>query len=80
MIKSVLQAIPSYVMSIFQLPSNLLTTIECMINSFWWGHRRSATQGINWLSWEKLSIHKSHGGMGFKDLSAFNLAMLGKQG
>jgi len=24
-------------------------------------------------------MHKSHGGMGFKDLSAFNLAMLGKQ-
>jgi len=25
-------------------------------------------------------MHKSQGGMGFKDLSAFNLAMLGKQG
>ena len=80
MIKSVLQAIPSYVISIFQLPSNLLIAIERKINVFWWGHGRSATRGINWLSWEKLSMHKSHGGMGFKDLSAFNLAMLGKQG
>lgn len=80
MIKSVLQAIPSYVMSIFQLPSTLITAIERMINSFWWGHGRSTARGINWLSWEKLSMHKSHGGMGFKDLSAFNLAMLGKQG
>jgi len=25
-------------------------------------------------------MHKNHGGMGFKDLTAFNLAMLGKQG
>jgi len=25
-------------------------------------------------------MHKNHGDMGFKDLSAFNLAMLGKQG
>jgi hypothetical protein len=25
-------------------------------------------------------MHKNHGGLGFKDLSAFNLAMLGKQG
>jgi len=24
-------------------------------------------------------MHKTHGGMGFKGLSAFNLAMLGKQ-
>jgi len=32
------------------------------------------------MSWEKLSAPKIHEGMGFKDLSAFNLAMLGKQG
>jgi hypothetical protein len=32
------------------------------------------------MSWERLSVHKSHGGMGFKDLTAFNLPMLGKQG
>jgi hypothetical protein len=50
------------------------------MNSFWWGHGRSSNRGINWLSWEKLSIHKTQGGLGFKDLSAFNLAMLGKQG
>jgi len=33
-----------------------------------------------WMSWGKLSAAKVYGGMGFKDLSAFNLAMLGKQG
>jgi len=38
MIKFILQAIPSYVMSIFQLPAALINTIEKMINSFWWGH------------------------------------------
>jgi len=32
------------------------------------------------MNWEKLSAPKIHGGMGFKDLSAFNLAMLGKHG
>jgi len=32
------------------------------------------------MNWEKLSAPKIHGGMGFKDLSAFNLSMLGKQG
>ena len=44
------------------------------------GHGRSSNRGINWLSWKKLSMHKTQGGMGFKDLSMFNLAMLGKQG
>jgi hypothetical protein len=80
MIKSVLQAIPSYVMSMFQLPSTLITTIERMMNTFWWGHGSTNHRGINWLSWEKLSMHKTHCSMGFKDLSAFNLSMLGKQG
>jgi hypothetical protein len=80
MIKSVLQAIPSYVMSIFLLPTTLVSTIEKMMNSFWWGSGGASNTGIHWLSWEKLSLHKVHGGMGFKDLTAFNLSMLGKQG
>ncbi|XP_024630887.1 uncharacterized protein [Medicago truncatula] len=77
MIKSVLQAIPSYIMIIFMLSSNIIFTIEKMMNAFWWGHGGSNNRGIHWLSWEKLSMHKTNGGMGFKDLTAFNLAMLG---
>jgi len=80
MIKSVLQAIPTYVMSIYQLPVMLITTIERMMNSFWWGDGGSNSRGIHWLSWENLSMHKVHGGMGFKDLTTFNISMLGKQG
>jgi hypothetical protein len=79
MIKSVLQSIPTYVMSIFQLPSKLIDSIEKMMNSFWWGHGKTTQRGIHWMNWEKLSAPKMHGGMGFKDLSAFSLAMLGKQ-
>ena len=80
MIKSVLQFIPTYVMSIFQLPATLIDSIEKMMNSFWWGHGSSTHRGIHWMNWEKLSAPKVYGGMGIKDLSAFNLAMLGKQG
>ena len=80
MIKSVLQAIPSYVMSIFRLPNSLLNEIEKMMNAFWWGHGGASNKGMHWLSWEKLSVHKNHGDMGFKYLATFNVAMLGKQG
>jgi hypothetical protein len=79
LIKSVLQAIPTYFMSIFLIPSTLCDEIEKMMNSFWWGHFGSHNKGIHWFSWERLSMHKNNGGMGFKDLSTFNLAMLGKQ-
>jgi hypothetical protein len=37
MIKSVLQAIPSYIMSVYLLPESIISDIEKMLNSFWWG-------------------------------------------
>nr|KYP54015.1 hypothetical protein KK1_000181 [Cajanus cajan] len=40
----------------------------------------NACHGIHWLNWEKVSMRKEHGGMGFRHLHSFNLAMLGKQG
>ena len=32
------------------------------------------------MSWEKLYTRKSEGGMGFKGLRAFNMALMAKQG
>ncbi|CAN1134171.1 Putative ribonuclease H protein At1g65750 [Linum perenne] len=35
-------------------------------------------RGISWMRWERLCVRKEDGGMGFKDLHSFNLAMLDK--
>ena len=64
-------------MSIFKLPNTLLYEIEEMMNDFWWGNGGANDRGMHWLSWDKLSVHKRHSGMGFKDLAVFNVAMLG---
>ena len=67
LIKSVLQSIPTYFMSLFTLPSSLCDEIEKMMNSFWWGHSGAQKKGIHWMSWDRLSMHKNDGGMGFKN-------------
>jgi hypothetical protein len=57
--KSVFQAT---LMSIFLIPSS---EIEKRMNSFWWVIIITG-QRVNWLSWERLAMHKNVGGLEFK--------------
>jgi len=66
-------------MSVFLLPSTLEEELQKMMNYFLWGNN-NPLKGIKWLSWDKLLMKKEDGGMGFRNLHAFNLAMLGKHG
>jgi hypothetical protein len=79
MVKSVLQAIPSYVMSVYLIPETTIKEIERMINSFWWGGGAN-NRGIKWLAWDKMAYPKEFGGLGFRNLHLFNMAMVAKQG
>ena len=79
LIKAVAQLIPTYTMSVFQLPIKLCEELQAMCAQFWWGQIGNERK-IHWLSWDKLTRPKLEGGAGFKDLHQFNLAMLAKQG
>jgi hypothetical protein len=79
LIKAIAQAIPTYAMSCFDLIKTLCDDIGTMISRFWWAQQENENK-LHWLSWELMCSRKEKGGMGFRDLHLFNLAMLARQG
>lgn len=78
LIKAVIQAIPTYVMSIVRFPKNFCRKICSEIARFWWrGNRRD--RGIHWKAWNKITVSKKGGGLGFKEFHIMNSAHLAKQ-
>ncbi|CAN1819056.1 Uncharacterized mitochondrial protein AtMg00310 [Linum perenne] len=78
-IKAVIQAIPTYLMSVFYLSVSLTKKMDALVRNFFWSgvtNKRS----IHWSSGDTLCEAKSRGGLGFKIFTDFNLALLAKQG
>ena len=78
LIKTVAQVVPTYTMSIFNIPKQIYEDINTILARYWWGQIRDEKK-VHWMSWRRLCNPKKMGGMGFRDLHAFNLALLAKQ-
>jgi hypothetical protein len=79
LINAVIQAIPTYMMSCFLIPKEICHQIEKAICNFWWGGKEGHHK-IHWKAKTDLFKPKFKGGLGFRDMHLFNLAMLDKQG
>lgn len=78
LIKAVALSIPTYIMSCFILFHNICEDLRKMMALFWWGQKKEE-QEIYSVSWQNMCKSKDEGGLGFKDLRAFNLALSAKQ-
>lgn len=65
-------------MNIFKLPKETCEEINSVLAKFWWRSGDNGN-GMHWYAWNRLSFSKKDGGLGFRDLESFNLALLGKQ-
>lgn len=68
-----------YTTSVFLLPLEVCKYLERVMCRFWWRTNSSRSGGIHWMSWDRMSLRKIVGGMGFRSIGEFNLALLGKQ-
>lgn len=58
-------------MNVFLKLATLKEQLQKMINSFWWGNNKRSSKGMNWLNWDKLTMKKEFGGLGFWHLHGF---------
>lgn len=78
LIKAVIQAIPSYAMSMIKFPKTFCHSLCAMVARFWWSSH-GKERGIHWKKWSALSVSKKEGGLGFKDFNHLNSSLLAKQ-
>ena len=77
LINSVLTSIPIYFFSFFRVPKKVVNKLTRLQRNFLWGGV-SEQNKIAWIRWETVCLPKEDGGLGVKDISSFNLSLLGK--
>ena len=78
MIKSILLALPTYVMSIFLVPLEICENLASAIAQFWWSSN-PPKRGVHWAKWEKMCVPREESEIVFRLIHEFNLALLAKQ-
>ena len=81
LVKSVLDGLPTYWMSIHQVPPSVVKQIEQIRRNFLWGHYSSQDvkkRRLHLVSWNKICRPKCQGGLGLVPVKLKNLALLSK--
>lgn len=77
LIKSTLSSLAIYFMSLFVIPKRVAAKLEKIQRDFLWGGGELEKES-HLVNWSIVCLEKHNGGLGFKNLSLFNKALLGK--
>ncbi|XP_042023162.1 uncharacterized protein LOC121770511 [Salvia splendens] len=72
LVRSVLQGVECYWLQVFPLPANVRDRVISICREFLWGTKHPP------VSWKELFLPKDEGGLGFRDLGAWNKALLAR--
>ncbi|XP_042056254.1 uncharacterized protein LOC121800817 [Salvia splendens] len=72
LVRSVLQGVECYWLQVFPLPANVRGWVIYICREFLWGTKYPP------VSWNDLCLPKDEGGLGFRDLGAWNKALLAR--
>ncbi|KAL2231275.1 UNVERIFIED_CONTAM: hypothetical protein Sindi_1721900 [Sesamum indicum] len=76
LIKTVLQALPTYLRSCFELPSSLIKEMEgILVNLFW----HDGGEGkVHWIAWDRLFNRTKEHGLRFQRMREYSITMRAK--
>ena len=77
LINSVLTSLPIYFFSFFRVPKKVVNKLVRLQRNFLWDGA-SEQNKIAWIKWEAVCMPKEEGGLGVKDITSFNVALMGK--
>nr|GEV43027.1 RNA-directed DNA polymerase, eukaryota, reverse transcriptase zinc-binding domain protein [Tanacetum cinerariifolium] len=77
LLKSVLESMPIFHMSIFKAPLGVLPKLESIRSHFFNGHSLDSNKA-SWVKWKSVLASKDNGGLGVSSLYALNRALMFK--
>jgi hypothetical protein len=80
LVKSVANAIPTYIMSIFLLPKSFCEVINSGLRKFWWGFPQEKKHNLSLLAWNNICQPKALGGLGLRSMEFLNNSLLARLG
>lgn len=78
LLKAAIDSIPSYWVSLYRVPEQILKELEQLQRNFLWGTSSTFGRKIHLVRWEEICKPKLEGGLGLTSLKIRNLGMLAK--